>query len=495
VRFSKSLFPAQPSPTCRIAILGGGITGLTALYALRCAQKRGAPVEPFLLEAADRLGGLIRTERVGEFVVEAGPDSFLTEKPEGIALAKELGLERRLIGSNDSERRTYIFHRNRLVPLPEDWQLFVPGHLRFVLASPLLPVSTRLAVASEALKSRSFRRNHCADESVAAFVRRHFGSGMLENVADPLLAGIYGGDTERLSVQSVLPRFYALEQQYGSLTRGMAQTHTHRTSARPTFTTLHRGMEELVESLAARAGNGPPSRVHLGYRVTAIEMHEHRGAEPPEPARSRYTIRSEKGATFEADAVILALPASEGAKLVRSIHSGLAVELESIPYTPAVLVALGYPVRPSGLPPGFGFLVPRLAKRRLLACTFAHVKFPFRAPQEAALLRCFLGGARDPGIIQMNDEDLILPVLRELQEMLGVTAAPLFSRVYRWPLAMPQYVVGHEERMGRIRAAVESVPGLFLAGNAYSGVGLSDSIRMAQAAAENAVAFSLARAR
>jgi protoporphyrinogen/coproporphyrinogen III oxidase len=482
--------PQQATPNCRIAILGGGVTGLTALYSLVREQSGGAPVDPFLLEAAGRVGGLIRTERVSEFLVEAGPDSFLTEKPEGIALAGELGLQPGLIGSNDDQRRTYILRRDRLLPLPGDWHLFVPRPLTSALTSPLLPVRTRLAVVSEALRSARFRRNDLTDESVAAFVRRHFGTGMLENLAEPLLAGIYGGDAEQLSIRSVLPHLRALERRYGSLTCGSAKANSGPRRPHAVFTTLRDGMEQLVASLAAYVRDGALGRIQVGVRASAIENNDGRAGGGPEAAFRRYLIRSEQGASFEADAVILALPACEGAKLVRVLHPSLARELGAIPYTPAVLVALGYRVQLRTLPPGFGFLVPAAAARRLVACTFVHRKFPFRAPERGALLRCFLGGAREPGVLQMDDQDLVAQVVQELRRTLGVTEAPAFSRVYRWPLAMPQYVVGHEERVVRIRAALETLPGIFLAGNAYSGVGLSDSIRTAKAAAEKALAFS-----
>jgi protoporphyrinogen/coproporphyrinogen III oxidase len=476
----------QPIQTRRVAILGGGITGLTALRGLASAQENGIDVEPLLLEATDRLGGLIRTERVDDFLIEAGPDSFLTEKPDALALAKELGLDGSLIGSNDAGRRTYIFHRNRLVPLPEGWLLFVPRRASSTITSRLLPVSSLIATLSEGFRLRRFETGKSADESVAAFVRRHFGDGMLENVADPLLAGIYGGDTEQLSVQSVLPRFWSLERRYGSLIRGLAKAKPSGKSPGPIFTTLRCGMEQLVESVVARAADSIRERIHLGIRAAAVEARGH-------PASSRYTIRCETGEGFEADSVILALPAYECARLLRTLDPGLAADLEAIPYTPAITVALGYPVRPINLPQGFGFLVPRKAGRRLLACTFVQSKFSFRVPDKGALLRCFLGGARDAGIMQMDDQQLASLVVGELGEMLGVRSTPAFFRVYRFPSAMPQYVVGHEERVSRISSALDRHPGLFLAGNSYSGIGISDSIRTAKSAVEKAVNFTRTR--
>jgi protoporphyrinogen/coproporphyrinogen III oxidase len=473
--------------TSRIAILGGGISGLTALHGLVSARRNGVAVEPFLLEASDRLGGLIRTERVDGFVVEAGPDSFLTEKPDAIAFAKELGLEASLIGSNDALRRTYIFHRNRLVALPEGWLLFVPPRVGSAITSQLLPVSSLVLTFAEVFRFWRFGRNDSSDESVAAFVRRHFGDGMLGNIVDPLLAGIYGGDPEQLSVRSVLPRFRTLELRYGSLIRGLAKANGPRTASGPIFTTLRNGMDQLVQSVA-RGDNSPAQGVHLGVRAIAIEAHA--GLPEQRCDAGRYAIRCDTGASFQADGIILALPAFECAKLLRTVDERLAADLQAIPYTPAVTVALGYAVQPANLPVGFGFLVPRKAGRRLLACTFVQGKFSFRAPEGAALLRCFLGGARDSSVLQMNDQELISLVLQELRGMLGIRETPAFVRLYRFPLAMPQYLVGHEDRVSRIWAALGRHPGLFLAGNSYSGIGISDSIRLAKAAAEKALDFA-----
>jgi protoporphyrinogen/coproporphyrinogen III oxidase len=483
----------QPAQTCRIAILGGGITGLTSFYGLASAQKTGIAIEPVLLEATNRLGGLIRTERVDDFLIEVGPDGFLTEKPEGIALAKELGLEANLIGSNDAGRRTYIFHRNRLLPLPESWLLFVPRRAGSAITSRLLPVSSLFLTLAEPFRFWKFENDSSTDEPVSKFVRRHFGNGMLENVADPLLAGIYGGDTEQLSTRSVLPRFRSLERQYGSLIRGLSRAKTSSKPAGSVFTTLRGGMEQLVESLVARGGDPIRECTRLGLRVTAVEARSQIAAGALRLARSGYMIRCETGASFEADCVVLALPAYECARLLRPLDASLAADLEAIPYTAAVTVALGYPGRPIGVPQGFGFLVPRKAGRQLLACTFVHGKFPFRVPEGGALLRCFMGGARDHGVLQMTDEQLGSLAVRELCDVLGVRETPKFIRVYRFPSAMPQYVVGHQERVSRIQSALGRHPGLFLAGNSYSGIGISDSIRSAKLAVAQAVEYSLLR--
>jgi protoporphyrinogen/coproporphyrinogen III oxidase len=468
----------------RIAILGGGVTGLTALYMLARARRDGASIELFLVEASERLGGVIQTERVQEFIVESGPDSFLSEKPEAAALAEELGLGDQLAGSDDVRRRTYILHKERLVPLPEGLMLFVPRRIAPVLRSPLLPLSSRVAVVRDFFRRPAKQSGEAGDESVAQMVCRHFGRGMLENIADPLLEGIYGGDAKHLSARSVLPRFCTIEKEYGSLARGMMKSRGRNNASRPLFTTIRGGLDRLVHKLAEEISAGANTGecpFLLGARVTDLQFCAARQG----PAT--YAIHCADGRSFSADSVILALPAFECGRLLHAICPSLAGYLDAIPYTPAVTVSLAYAARPSGLPQGFGFLVPRTTGHRLLACTFVHHKFPFRAPAGSALLRCFLGGARDPEAVELSDEALLPVVRHELRSILGITESPAFWKAYRWPRAMPQYIVGHKDLVGKIEAEVATLPGLFIAGNAYSGVGISDCIRSARAAAARAL--------
>ena len=478
----------DPQP---VAILGGGITGLAAAYDLARARRSGVPVEELLFERGQRLGGSVLTERAGGFVVEGGPDSFLSEKPEAAALCREVGLGDSLIGSNDAERRTYILQRDRLVPLPDGLMLLIPTRLWPVLTTPLLPLATKLSVVTECFRSAPPDTREDADESVASFVRRHFGDAMVENIADPLLAGVFGGDSERLSVRSALPRFVAMEREHGSLTRAALKIRKQRraaaTAAPSLFTTLKEGLGQMVEALT---GHLDRARLHLGQRVVAIECAapEHAATGRASGGRSPYTIRSDDGGVHQAEAVILALPTYECGRLISPIDSPLGEVLAAIPYSSALTVSLGYDA-PVSLPPGFGFLAPRAAKRRLIACTFVHQKFRHRAPDGSALVRCFLGGVRDPGVLDLTDDQITSLVRQELQSILGLSPEPRFVRICRWPSSMPQYVLGHEERVAAIRARLASHPGLFLAGNAYSGVGLSDCIRSGRAAAASARQF------
>ncbi len=480
----------------RIAVLGGGISGLAAAYTLARARQAGAPHEEFLIEGSGRLGGVIRTERVDEFVVEGGPDSFLAEKPEAAALCRDLGLGDSLLGSKDSDRRTYILHQNRLVPLPDGLMLLVPTRIWPILTTPLLSLRSKLAIAAEPFTFSSDKiQQGPLDESVAAFITRHFGRAMLENIADPLLAGIFGGDSAALSVRSVLPRFQLLEQKYGSLVRGLRETNkkhglgagSQPTPATPTpiFMTLKDGLERMVDALRKHLDD---SRLFMRQRVIAIEASPSGIVGATGSRGCAYHIRCEGSEGFEADAIVLALPTHECSRLLSSVDRALADSLRAIPYTPGVTVALAYDAGTRAkLPPGFGFLVPPREKRRLVACTFTHNKFDFRAPRQGALLRCFLGGARDPEITSLDDNKILSIVRRELETILNHSSTPLFYRIHRWPAAMPQYVVGHEERVKMIHSRLENHPGLYLAGNAYSGVGISDCIRTGKAAAERAL--------
>lgn len=488
-------------PRRRVAVLGGGVSGLTAAYTLARARQAGAPIEESLIEGRDRLGGVIRTERQEGFVIEAGPDSFLTEKPEAAALCRELGLGEVLLGSNDRERRTYILHRGRLVPLPDGLLLLVPTRLWPMVTTPLLSLRSKLAIVGEWFTPPPTENSQGAtDESAGSFIRRHFGNDMLENIASPLLAGVYGGDSASLSVRSVLPRFWEMERKYGSLTRATLRAMRQRRAAAvaaaadaaqvgiglklaratapPLFTTLQGGLEQLTEKLT---GHLEKSRLHLGQRVIGIEA-------ASLGTRRHYRIRCADAATHTADAVILAMPAHECSRLLTPIDPTLGELLGAIPYSSSMTVSLAYDARAlAQLPRGFGFLVPWKENRRMLACTFMHGKFEHRAPAGKALLRCFLGGARDPEVLTLSDDEIVALVRQELSEILGFSLEPLFYRVHRWPASMAQYVVGHAERVSRIRTELEEHPGLFLAGNGYSGIGISDCVRTGRSAAQRAL--------
>ncbi len=482
---ASSQAPASPR---RVIIIGGGISGLAATHALERARQSGARIEFQLIEAGARLGGVIRTEPADGFILEAGPDSFLTAKPESAELARELGLGDALLGSNDRDRRTYVLHRGRLAALPEGMMMLVPMRFAPMLRTPLLPWSSRIKAAAELFMAPPDRsREKFPDESVESFVTRHFGRALLENIAEPLLAGVYGGDSRALSARSVLTRFWEMESRHGSLIRAVASSRRKRARTAPAtgappslFSTFGGGMEQLIQAIEKTLS---PASVRLGERVNGL-------APAPTDGAPEWRVESDRAAGEKADAVILALPAHESARLLKTLDPELAESLGAIPYSSALIVSLAFDddVRRS-LPPGFGFLVPQKENRKLLACTFVHRKFSGRAPEGKALLRCFLGGSRHPELLQTSDAEIVSLVRGELRAILGISAEPLLTRVSRWPSAMAQYTVGHQARVGAIEAALERHPGLFLAGNAFSGIGISDCIRAGRLAASRALAM------
>jgi oxygen-dependent protoporphyrinogen oxidase len=460
-----------------------------------------------LIEASPRLGGVVCTETVEGFVIEAGPDSFITEKPQAAAMARELGLGDDLMGSNDHARRTYILHRGRLVPLPDGLMFLVPTRLWPMVTTRLLPFSAKLAAAWELFSSPP--DGDPSDESVASFVKRHYGEAMLENIADPLLAGVYGGDSAALSVRSVLPRFWEMERQHGSLTRATleAMRQRRKTSASlnnssgpdsagtgsapprkgPLFMTLKGGLQQMTEKLAAQVEK---HRVLMCHRAVALEFAPGGPGGATDSCARRLQIACAGDRVYDADAVVLSMPAHAASGLVSSLDPRLSERLEGIPYSSSMTVSLGFDERVrAALPAGFGFLVPRKEPRRMLAGTFVHAKFNHRAPEGKAMLRCFLGGARDPEVLGASDEDVVGLVRRELKDILNLTAEPLFFRVHRWPASMAQYSVGHAGRVSAIEGRLQDLPGLYLAGNAYSGIGISDCIRTGRAAAEKALDY------
>jgi protoporphyrinogen/coproporphyrinogen III oxidase len=460
----------------RIAIIGGGISGLSAAFYLEKARASGAELQYTLFESGQRLGGSMYSDRVEDCLVEAGPDSFLTEKPWALTLCKELGIADQLIGSNDAQRKTYIVVNGRLVLMPDGLMFMVPTKLVPTAFSPLFSWSTKLRMARELLHPP--RPMH-DDETVAELVERHFGQEVVDRLADPLLSGVYGGDAAKLSARAVLPRFVEMEEKYGSLSRAMLAAHKKMAQSagkqppRPLFTSLKEGMQQLVDAILDRLD---PESIRLRNHVRRVY-----------PADNGWRVSIEISDDERFDAVILATPANVAGTLLDGVDRGLARNFLDITYSSSVTVTLGYYLdQLKGLPPGFGFLVPRSEGARMLACTFVHNKFPHRAPEGKGILRCFLGGARDEAVLALTDDEILDEVHRELVDIVKLDARPMFTRVYRWRGAMAQYETGHIARVERIEKRVAEIPGLALAGNAYHGIGVPDCIRSGMEAA-NAV--------
>jgi oxygen-dependent protoporphyrinogen oxidase len=455
----------------RIAIIGGGISGLTAAFTLEEHRRSGA-VDYILYEASPRLGGVLRTEHIQGCVVEAGPDSFLTEKPSAADLCRALGLGDQLIGSNDADRKTYILLRGQLIPMPDGLMFMVPTKILPTGFSPLFSWSTKLRMARELFHPP---RAAEVDESVASFVERHYGAEMVDRLADPLLSGVYGGEAASLSVRAALPRFAEMERTHGSLGRAMlaARKKIPRSvnqTVPPLFTSLKNGMQQLIDTLIPRLSQ---SSLLTNTPVQSIE-----------PQAGGWLVSAGlKSDQF--DAIILAVPTHASAHLLSICSPDLSTELAAIAYTSSITVVLGYDrdVRQS-LPPGFGFLIPRSEGKRLLAATFVHNKFPHRAPEDRVLLRCFFAGSTAENMWQLSDDEIIAIVRTELQQILGLRATPLFARVYKWKSAMAQYGVGHLDRLERVERLRQQLPKIALAGNGYRGIGVPDCVRSGRDAAE-----------
>ncbi|MGA2424706.1 MAG: protoporphyrinogen oxidase [Terriglobales bacterium] len=458
----------------RIAIIGGGISGLSAAYTLEEKRQSGTPVQYTLFESSARLGGVLVTDHVDGCILEAGPDSFLTEKPWAADLCRKIGLGDQLIGSNDADRKTYILTKGKLVELPDGLMFMVPTKIMPTVFSPLFSVRTKMRMAAEWFHPP---RKASKDETVAQMVERHYGSEMVDLLADPLLSGVYGGEASQLSIRAVLPRFADMESKHGSL--GRAMLRVSREARRkmgavakappPLFSSLKEGMQQMVDALVVRLDANSLKR--------------------SAPVQS--VIRQNNGWTVCAgyqtdhfDAVIIATPAQAASSVLEAADGNLSLELAEINYSSSVTVTLGYDEKVRGsLPPGFGFLVPRSAGHRMLAATFVHNKFPHRAPDNRALVRCFLGGARDEQILQSTEQEILEIVRRELRQIVALNAEPLFARVYKWKAAMAQYSVGHLERLQRIETLRQNLQGLALAGNGYNGIGVPDCVRSGAEAA------------
>jgi protoporphyrinogen/coproporphyrinogen III oxidase len=464
----------------RVIIIGGGIAGLAAAHRLiELREQSGGSFDVLLLEASARTGGSIHTTRRDGFLIEGGADSFISEKLEALNLAKRIGLEAHLIETKANNRRSFIVRGNALRPVPEGFRLLAPSRLWPFVTSDIFSWSGKARVLFDLVLPRRAHADGTDDESLAEFVRRRFGREALERVAQPMVGGIYTADPETLSLRATMPRFLEMECESRSLIRALQKAHrkennhtTRDTSGArySLFLSFDDGMQTLTDAIAARL---PQNSIRLNTRVESLAFN---GAE--------WMIRT-ANETFPADAVCLALPAYAAARLVRDTDATLADELNSIEYASTATVNLAYPRADVPHPlDGFGFVVPFIERRTVLACTFSSVKFARRAPEDSVLLRAFVGGALQPENFALDDETMTDRVRHDLRELLEIERAPLFAHIERWPRSMPQYKVGHLDRIARIGSRLNNLPSLKLAGNAYAGVGIPDCIRSGEQAAE-----------
>lgn len=464
----------------RIAVIGGGITGLSAAHALMCgARQRGIRLDWRLLERSARVGGVIRSGRRGSFLLEHGPDCFLSVKPAGLRLAETLGLQSELIPTNERHRRSFVVYRGTLQPLPEGIYLLAPTSLRALARAPILSWPGKIRMALDWIIPR---RRGGDDESLARFVRRRLGREALDRLAQPMIAGIYMADPRRLSMQATFPQFLAMERTHGSLIRALGAQRGRQGAAAENrasgpryslFVSFRAGMQTLCDELAVRL---PPRSLRCGCAVRSITR----------DAASGWRVELEGKETLRTDGVLVALPAWAAAPILRPADEALARDLGRIEYTWGAVLNLAYRRDQVAHPlDGMGMVVPAVERRTIAACTFCHEKFPGRAPSGSVLLRAFLGGALKPELRHCDDRDLLGRAHHDLSRLLGIRGQPLWTEVTRYPQALPQFHVGHPDQVARIRARCAAHPNLALAGNAYDGVGIPDCIRSGETAADS----------
>jgi oxygen-dependent protoporphyrinogen oxidase len=466
-----------------VVVIGGGIAGLSAAYYLaQRSAAAGLPLDLSILEAAPGWGGKITTIRADGFVIEGGPDTFLATKPWGLALCRELGLEERLHGTNPAQKNTYVLHRDRLTQLPDGLTMMIPTRFAPLLRTPLLSLLDKARLGLDfVLPPQPLD----GDESLGAFVTRRLGRAAYERLIEPLMSGIYAGDGDQLSLQATFPYLRDLELKHGGLVKGalatrrrMARQGQKSLGSRSAFLTPTTGLAEIVESLTA---NLRAAGVHLRAATPVRQV---------TLAAGSYSVELAHEQAIQAEAVILATPAYVAGDLLASLDASLAADLQGIPYTSTATISLAYPQSAIPRPlDGYGYIIPRRAGRPALACTWTSTKFPHRAPPGFALLRVFAGRAGDESRIPWDEAGLLSLAREELRLTLGITAEPVLRRVFRWERAMPQYNLGHPQRLARLEAGLSGWPGLALAGNGYRGIGLPDCIHSGELAAEKVIAF------
>lgn len=469
----------------RVVIIGGGIAGLSTAYSLREHQTADAPdFEIILLEKNQRLGGNIKTERVDGFIIEGGPDCFLSEKPWAMELCKRIGLSESLINTNDKHRKTFVLSGGKLHNLPEGVILMIPTKMFPFITSTLISFRGKLRMAMELFIPK---KKDNKDETLGEFVRRRLGKEALDKIAEPLVAGVHAGDPETMSVRASFPKFVQLEQEHGSLIRGMVKRmellkKTHKAPPAGSapkkkltmFMTLKNGLSELIDVLVGKLNDFQSTTLKTGIVVSGVRK-----------KGDKYEVVIEGSEPIEADAVVVAAPAYAASSLLKGIDGELSGKLLTIPYVSTATVSIAFKRKDVKHPlNGFGFVVPNAEKRKIMAATWTSVKFSGRTPEDSVLIRCFVGGSKNAELVSLSDEEMVKMVRSELKDIMGIEVEPVLTRVYRWINSMPQYTVGHDERIAWIDERVANHPGLYITGSAYHGIGISDSIRYGEIVAK-----------
>ncbi len=483
----------------KIVIIGGGITGLSTAYFLKeKAKEQGVAIHCSVLESNTRFGGKIITDRIDDFIIEGGPDSFLAAKPWGLTLCRKLGLIDQVVQTHPVHKAVYLLSQGKLKPFPEGMNLMIPGKIIPFLFTSLVSSRVKARMGLDLLIPR---KADPEDESIASFVRRRLGEEAVSTFAEPILATIYAGDVESLSMKATFPQFMGLEKEFGSLIWGiwMKQWDAIRGGRQQTtpaagvpaagggekdkgepfslFVTLQNGLITLISTLQERLEK-EGIHLRLGQKVCEIASHE-----------KGYRIRL-SNETLDADAVVLTVDAATAAGLIKPMNGTLSNHLSGISYVSTATVSLGFRREDVAHPlNGFGFVIPRSERKIILATTWSSTKFAGRADPSHVLIRSFCGGAHQQEVVDLPDEELLSRVHKELEPVLGIRGKPTASRVFKWRAANPQYNVGHLDRVAAIEKEASKHPGLFLAGSAYKGVGIPDCIEQGGEAAEKVLRF------
>jgi oxygen-dependent protoporphyrinogen oxidase len=469
----------------RVAIIGGGITGMAAAHRLHeIAAEKGHSLTVALLEAGERLGGVILTTRRDGFLLEAGPDSFITDRPGIVRLAERIGLKDRMVPTRAEYARSFVVRKGKLYPTPDGFYLVAPSRMVPFLTTPILSPLGKLRAGLDLFIPA---KKSDEDESIGGFVVRRLGQEAMDRLAQPMIGAIYGGDPMKMSLLSTFPRFRDMEKKYGSIIRAMWAGVRNRATAKQfgagasgprysLFMSFDFGLQVLVDRLRERL---PEETMRTGCRVEAIGAGSDGGWS--------LTLN---GKTERFDAVIVALPGPETGKLARTLDPGLADEIERIPYGPSATVSLAFGEADIRHPmDGIGFVIPKLEGLSILGCTFCHRKYPGRVPERHVLLRAF----HSQVYTGVSDDDLAAKTRAELAPLLDIRGEPILTEVSRWPGGLPHYPVGHKTIVAAIRARADAHPGLLLAGNAYGGVGIPDCVTSGETAAEAAVKYLIDR--
>jgi oxygen-dependent protoporphyrinogen oxidase len=460
----------------RIAIIGGGISGLSAAYFLQ--ELTGGRAEISLFEEKPRLGGAIETEVWQDSLLESGADCFLSKKTAARDLIRRLGLNNELIPTRVEYRKSFIYLHRRLMPVPAGFYLMAPQKWTTLLKMPHLSFAGKLRAAMEWFIPAAKEGN---DESIAAFIRRRFGREVFERLGQPMIGGIYGGNPEKLSIRATLPQFPQMEEQHGSILRGLAKKkdEAHQTASGPRyglFLSMRKGMEQIIRGLIKE--------------LSQVKIYSACGIQKITREKNSFWLEAQDNFRIEVDAVILALPAYRSAALMQTFAPETAAELESIPYESMATVNLIY--RKSDIPDSFngvGFVVPKIEKTKLCACTNVNLKFEGRTSEDTVILRAFVGGGLYQEAFDVDDKTLEKNVLEELNQILRMDARPIHVQIRRYRKSMPQYETGHLEKIRRIDQSLTNIPGLYLTGNAYEGIGIPDCIAQAEKKSKELAAY------